>query len=109
MPQPITNTFPMSVQLRLSILEYNVQKVYSQVMVPFFADELILLKIDIIAIQELLRYTFQNTNHHPQKNLFELVYLDHPKTQVCFFIGKKLQLGSWSALFHSPDLVIIYL
>lgn len=97
----------MSTQPTLSILQYNVRKSYGQVMAPLFADEPTITKIDIIAIQEPWRNTFQNTTHHPRKDLFELVYLDHPKTRVCFFISKKLQLGSWSTIFHSPNLATL--
>lgn len=73
---------------------YSVRKSYGQVMAPLFADEPTIAKIDIIAIQEPWRNTFHNTTHHPRKDLFELAYLDHPKTRVRFFISKELQLGT---------------
>lgn len=89
----------------LSILQYSVQKSYGQVMAPLFADDAFISSFDIVAIQEPWRNTYQNTTHHPRKDLFALAYLDHPQTRVCFFISKRLKPGSWSIIFHSPDLV----
>lgn len=93
----------------LSILQYNVRKSYRQVMALFLADNAFVSSFDIIAIQELWRNTYQNTTHYPQKDLFELAYQDHPQTRVCFFVNKRLKSGSWSIIFHSPDLITLRL
>lgn len=69
----------------LSILQYNVRKSYGQVMAPLFADNAFISSFDIITIQEPWRNAYQNKTHHPRKDLFELAYLDHPQTRVCFF------------------------
>ncbi len=73
-------------------------------MARFFADCFYTSSFDIIAIQEPWRNIYQNTTHHPCKELFELAYLDHPQTQAWFFISKRLKPGSWSTTFHYPDL-----
>ncbi len=99
----------MSVLDTLSILQYNVRKSYGQVMAPLFADVASVSTFDIIAIQEPWRNTYQNTTLHPQKDLFNLAYPDHPQTRVCFFVNKRLKLGSWSIIFHSPDLITLQL
>lgn len=99
----------MSVLDTLSILQYNVRKSYGQVMAPLFADVASVSTFDIIAIQKPWRNIYQNTTHHPQKDLFNLAYPDHPKTRMCFFGNKRLKPGSWSIIFHSPDLITLQL
>ena len=72
---------------QLSILQYNIRKSRT-VMVELFDNEKI-YNIDIIAIQEPWRNINTNTSYHPLKDRFNLVYLYHNDTRVCFYINKR--------------------
>ena len=87
----------------LRILQYNVRKSYGQVMAPLFNQKMI-DSFDIIALQEPWRNTHQNTTYHPRKDVYELSYMDHGRTRVCWYINKRLSLVSWTVANHSPDL-----
>lgn len=94
----------MTILDTLSILQYNVRKSFAQVMALIFADSTLVSLFDIIVIQEPWRNIYQNITHHPQKDFFYLAYPDHPQARVCFFVNKRLKLGSWSIIFYSANL-----
>ncbi len=87
---------------QLSILQYNTRKSRT-VMVELFDNEKI-YNIDIIAIQEPWRNINTNTSYHPLKDRFNLVYLYHNDTRVCFYINKRFPPDRWYPSYHSPDL-----
>jgi hypothetical protein len=63
---------------------------------------------DVIALQEPWRNPFWNTTHHPDKQHFELLYMDDPTTRVYFFINKRIPATSWTITHHSPDLSTLH-
>ena len=69
----------------LSILQYNVNKSRDKVMIPLFEHQNTFL-YDILAIQEPWKTPFQNTTNHRLSQHFELAYLSHQNTRVCFFL-----------------------
>lgn len=87
---------------QLSILQYNTRKSRT-VMVELFDNEKI-YNIDIIAIQEPWRNINTKTSYHPLKDRFNLVYLYHNDTRVCFYINKRFPPDRWYPSYHSPDL-----
>jgi hypothetical protein len=68
-----------------------------------------IISYDVLAIQETWRNPFINTTHHLIPQHFELVYYDHKKTRVCFFVNKRIEAKRWSATHHTPDLSTLQL
>ena len=93
---------------QLRILQYNVQKSRDVVMASLFQDN-DTTKYDILAIQEPWRNPFIATSYHPFRQHFQLSYLDNPKTRVCLYVNKRIDLGTWSTSFISPDLIALKL
>lgn len=90
----------------LSILQYNVNKSKDKVMLPLF-EELNTPTYDILAVQEPWRNPFQQTINNRLSQCFELSYMPHPATRVCFFIHKRLALSTWNVKHHTPDFSIL--
>jgi hypothetical protein len=57
----------------LSILQYNVRKSKDTVVATLLWDPKV-HEYDILTIQELWRNPYQETTHHPVKNIFHLCY-----------------------------------
>jgi endonuclease/exonuclease/phosphatase family metal-dependent hydrolase len=92
----------MSAQPVLSILQYNVMKSRDKVMASLLRDKRI-TGYDVLAIQEPWRNPFTHTTHNPIPQHFELAYLEHGKTRVCFFINKRIPSHHWTVTHHTPD------
>ncbi|KAJ6114107.1 hypothetical protein N7512_007552 [Penicillium capsulatum] len=88
----------------LRILQYNVQKSRDVVLASLFQNPRI-LEYDVLAIQEPWRNPFTTTSYHPLKEHFQLTYFPHAETRVCFYINKRVDLGSWSVSFMSKDII----
>jgi hypothetical protein len=70
----------------LSILQYDVNKSRSGVMIPLFESEGI-TDFDILAIQEPWRNLYQPTTNNRLNQYFELHYMNDKNTRVCFFVN----------------------
>jgi hypothetical protein len=92
----------------LSILQYNVAKADTRVMIPLF-DNPALLKFDIIALQEPWRNPYSFTTYHPLKDRYTLIYPPTPLTRTCLYINKRLPEDSWSIIHQEADLCAIQL
>lgn len=90
----------------LTILQYNVNKLKDKVMIPFF-EQLNTSTYDILAIQESWRNSFQHTTNNRLSQFFELSYMPHQATRVCFFINKKIALSTWNVIYHTPDFITL--
>ena len=64
---------------------------------------------DILAIQEPWRSTHKNTTHRFRGSGFDLAYMDHKDTRVCFFVNNRIARSDWNAHFPSPDLCTLSL
>jgi ribonuclease HI len=88
----------------LRILQYNVQKSREIVLASLFQNRRV-LEYDVLAIQEPWRNPFTTTSYHPLKAHFQLTYLPHAETRVCFYINKRVDPGAWSVSFISKDII----
>ncbi len=77
-------------------------------MIPLFQNDKI-LDIDIIALQEPLRSTRDQTKYHPRKDSFHLLYSENDKTRVCIFINKKIDQSTWTYTTDGPDTISLHL
>jgi hypothetical protein len=77
-------------------------------MLPLFANS-VLLKFDIIALQEPWRNKDFYTTYHPLKDRFSLVYPPPPLIRTCFYINKRLPENSWTVIHQEADLCVIQL
>lgn len=77
-------------------------------MVPLFQNNII-LNIDSITLQELWRNTRNQIIYHSYKDDFHLVYSQTNKTQICFFLNKKIEQSSWTFKIDSPDIISLYI
>lgn len=93
---------------KLSILQYNTHKSLDGVMAPLLRDPRI-RDYDILAIQEPWRSTHKNTTHRFRESGFDLAYMDHKDTRVCFFVNNRMARSDWNAHFPSPDLCTLSL
>lgn len=71
-------------------------------MIPFF-EEPNTTTYDILAIQEPWRNPFQHKTNNRLSQFFELSYMPHEATRVCFFIHKRIALSTWNVTNHNPD------
>ena len=95
----------MTMNTRLAILQYNVNKSRDRVMAGLLADSRI-TEYDILAIQEPWRNLFHHTTYNPIRGHFDLIYHDHATTRVCPFVNTKLR-GSSTYTHHSPDYITL--
>lgn len=87
----------------LSILQYNVNKSRSRVMIPLFESEGI-EKFDTMAIQEPWRNLYQPTTNNRLNQHFNLHYIDREDTRVCFYINKRIDMASYTVTHRTKDL-----
>ena len=87
----------------IRILQYNVRKSKDEVLASMFRNPRV-LDYDVLAIQEPWRNRYINTTYHPLKTHFQLAYLDDAATRVCFYINKRIDLGTWSVSYASKDI-----
>ena len=92
----------------ISILQYNTHKSRNIVMVPLFKNDNI-LNINTTALQEPWKNTWDQTTYHLRKDAYYLVYFESDKTQVCFFVYKRIKQSSWAFTVHSPDIINLYI
>ena len=92
----------------LSILQYNVNKSRTKVMISLFETDDI-LDYDVIAVQEPWKNPFQNTINSRLNQYFDTYYMNSDKTRVCFFVNKRIALVSITVTYHSTDLNILSL
>jgi hypothetical protein len=61
-----------------------------------------IISYDVLAIQETWRNPFINATHHLIPQHFELVYYDHKKTRVCFFVNKRIEANAGQSHIIPP-------
>jgi hypothetical protein len=63
----------------------------------------------LIAIQEPWLNKFQDTTHHPTKDIFHLIYplmVEGVQVGVCFFVNKSLDIKAWEAKILAPNHIV---
>lgn len=91
-----------------SIMQYNMRKDKDGTMAEFLRDEEV-LGTDVIAVQEPWGNKYCATTHHPQKQLYHLVWPtdEIPEVagryiaRVCFFIHKRIDQATTKVTSHS--------
>ena len=91
-----------------SILQYNIRKSQSIVMIPLFQNDNI-LDIDIIALQEPWKNIRDQMFYHPQIDAFHLIYPEINKARVCSFINKKIKQSIWTYTVDSADVTSLHI
>jgi hypothetical protein len=90
----------------LHILHYNVWKSKDVVLASLFQDRWI-REYDVLAIQEPWRNPFIPTSYHPLKTDFQLAYLEHKATRVCFYINKRIDPSTWNTTHLTKDITML--
>ena len=90
----------------LRILQYNVWKSRDVVLASLFQDRWI-REYDVLAIQEPWRNPFIPTSYHPLKTDFQLAYLEHEATRVCFYINKRIDPSKCNTTHLTKDIAML--
>jgi hypothetical protein len=90
----------------LHILQYNIWKSKDVVLASLFQDRWI-REYDVLAIQEPWRNPFIPTTYHPLKTDFQLAYLEHKATRVCFYINKRIDPSTWNTTHLTKDITML--
>lgn len=85
------------------MLQHNVNKSRSRVMIPLFESEGI-TDFDILAIQEPWRNLHQPTTNNRLNQHFELHYMNDKNIRVCFFVNRRIAFASYTITHRSKDL-----
>ena len=91
----------------LNLVQYNVNKSRSKVMIALFQEPAI-QDIDILAIQEPWRNPYNHQGYNSQ-DTFYLCETIAQDTRVATYINKAIPQGQWSEVFKHRDLVTIML
>ena len=86
----------------LKILQYNVRKERTGVLIPFLENEEV-QDTDILAIQEPWFNPVNRSTYNPSQGQFHLFHQGKEGTRVCFYVNKRLDIDSWEADYSSDD------
>jgi len=92
----------------LKILQYNVNKSRTKVLIGLLQDPEIAL-YDIIATQEPWRNPFNNALYNPRLSPFYISDQGDKDSRVCTYINKRIQTDKWSETHHTKDFTTITL
>src|SRR5438132_1269097 len=95
---------------RFNILQYNMQKNRTLIMIPFFNCGAI-AQYDIIIIQELWQNPRRKTTHQSLRSEFRLYYYEDDETKICFYVNRNIPANAceWQTTSARFAILTIYL
>ena len=94
----------MSISNKLTLLQYNVNKSRGKIIIELLEDPGI-AGIDILAIQEPWRNSFNGEGYNPRNSPFYLIEETSERTRAAIYVNKRIPRSRISEIYKEKDLI----